>query len=82
MKIQKIEMKIIEITEFANEYLDVVHTFLKLLTPEEKRFAEVDFRELLASGNSHLFFLLDDKTIAGMATVGIYRSPTGQKAWI
>ena len=40
------------------------------------------FNELLASSNSHLFFLLKDGQIAGMLTVGIYYSPTGGKAWI
>ena len=40
------------------------------------------FRQLLASGNSHLFFLMKDEQIAGMLTVGIYHSPTGGKAWI
>ena len=75
-------MKIIEVTEFTNEYLDAVHKFLRLLTSEPKQLTETDFRKLLASGNSHLFFLIDDTTIAGMLTVGIYRSPTGSKAWI
>ena len=40
------------------------------------------FNQLLASPNSHLFFLLKDEQIAGMLTVGIYHSPTGGKAWI
>ena len=40
------------------------------------------FRQLLASGNSHLIFLMKDEQIAGMLTVGIYHSPTGGKAWI
>jgi ribosomal protein S18 acetylase RimI-like enzyme len=75
-------MKIIEINEFTNESLEAVQRFLCLLTPEPKRFTELDFKALLASANSHLFFLMDDTIIAGMATVGIYSSPTGIKAWI
>ena len=75
-------MKIIEVNEFRNEYLEAAKKFLSLLLSEPVQFTETDFRELIASGNSHLFFLIDDTTIAGMATVGIYRSPSGSKAWI
>jgi len=75
-------MKIIEVTEFSGDYLDSVRKFLRLLTSEPKQFTELNFRELLTSDNSHLFFLLDENTIAGMATVGIYSSPTGVKGWI
>ena len=75
-------MKIIEINEFANEYLEAIRKFLGQLLSEPIRFTEADFKELLASGNSHLFLLIDDVAIAGMATVGIYRSPSGSKAWI
>jgi len=75
-------MKIIEVNEFTKESLDSVQKFLSLLTSEPKQFAEAEFKALLASGNSHLFFLLDGHTVAGMATLGIYSSPTGVKAWI
>jgi len=75
-------MKIIEVNEFTIEYFDAVQKFLSLLNPDHHPFTEENYRELLACGNSHLFFLLDEHIIAGMATVGIYRSPTGTKAWI
>ena len=75
-------MRIIEVDEFKKEYLDAVRKFLGLLLSEPVQFTEADFRELLASGNSHLFFVVDDTIVAGMATVGIYRSPSGSKAWI
>ena len=75
-------MKIIEVNEFTNEYLDFVRKLLCLLTSEPKQFTEADFREIIVSDNSHLFFLIDDNVIAGMVTVGIYRSPTGTKAWM
>ncbi|GAB6119316.1 GNAT family N-acetyltransferase [Dysgonomonas termitidis] len=40
------------------------------------------YRKLLASDNSYLFFITDGGNIAGMLTVGVYKSPTGIKAWI
>jgi ribosomal protein S18 acetylase RimI-like enzyme len=75
-------MKIIEVNEFSAEYAGAVQRFVNLLTSEPQQFTEEDFKKLLASENSHLFFLFDDDIIAGMATAGIYRSPTGAKAWI
>ena len=75
-------MRIIEVTEFSNEYMEVVRKFISVLTTEPHQFTEEYFREILDSGNSHLFLLEDDNQIAGMLTVGIYRSPTCVKAWI
>ena len=75
-------MKIIEVNEFATEYLDAVQQLVRLLSAEPLQFTETDFKALLASGNSHLFLLQDENHIAGMATAGLYRSPTGMKAWI
>ena len=75
-------MKIIEVREFSEEYSEIVQKFLGQLLSEPVSFMETDFKELLASGNSHLFLLFDEAAIAGMATVGIYRSPSGSKAWI
>lgn len=39
-------------------------------------------QNLIASENSHLLFLRQNSQVVGMATVGIYISPTGRKAWI
>jgi ribosomal protein S18 acetylase RimI-like enzyme len=75
-------MKIIEVDEFSNEYLDAIQRLICMLTPEPYEFTEADYKALLASGSSHLFLLKDEHSIIGMFTVGIYRSPTGSKAWI
>jgi len=75
-------MKITEITAFEKDHLEVARKLLFLLVPEQSDIKEADFRALLASENSHLFFLFDDTTIAGMVSVGIYKSPSGIRAWI
>jgi ribosomal protein S18 acetylase RimI-like enzyme len=75
-------MKIIEVKDYSDEYLDAIQRLTSLLTSESLQFTEEDYRELIASDSSHLFLIMDDNQIAGMATVGIYRSPTGTKAWI
>ena len=74
--------EIIEIQTYSLEYHEAMQRFLDLLTSNPMTLTEEMFKELLASSNSHLFFLMKDGQIAGMLTVGIYYSPTGGKAWI
>ena len=71
-----------EITTYSTEYHEAMQRFLNQLTSTPMTLTEPMCRQLLASANSHLFFLLKDGQIAGMLTVGIYHSPTGGKAWI
>ena len=74
--------KIVEIKNYSLEYQEAMQRFLDQLTSSPMTLTEEMFNQLLASPNSHLFFLLKDEQIAGMLTVGIYYSPTGGKAWI
>ena len=74
--------KIVEIKTYALEYQEAMQRFLDQLTSSPMTLTEEMFNQLLASPNSHLFFLWKDEQIAGMLTVGIYYSPTGGKAWI
>ena len=74
--------KIVEIKNYSLEYQEAMQRFLDQLTSSPMTLTEEMFNQLLASPNSHLFFLWKDEQIAGMLTVGIYHSPTGGKAWI
>ena len=74
--------KIVEIKNYSLEYQEAMQRFLDQLTSSPMTLTEEMFNQLLASPNSHLFFLFKDEQIAGMLTVGIYHSPTGGKAWI
>ena len=73
---------IVEIKTYSAEYHEAMQRFLDQLTTNPMTLTEEMFRQLLASENSYLFFLMKDEQIAGMLTVGIYYSPTGGKAWI
>ena len=73
---------IIEIKTYSPEYHEAMQRFLNQLTTSPMVLTEGMFQQLLASVNSHLFFIMKDEQIAGMLTVGIYYSPTGGKAWI
>ena len=74
--------EIIEIQSYSTEYHEAMQRFIDQLTTNPMTLTEEMFRQLLASPNSHLFFLMKDEQTAGMLTVGIYHSPTGGKAWI
>ena len=74
--------EIIKIQSYSPEYHEAMQRFLDQLTTNPMTLTEEMFRQLLASPNSHLFFLMKDEQIAGMLTIGIYHSPTGGKAWI
>ena len=73
---------IIEIKTYSPEYHEAMQRFLNQLTTSPMVLTENMFHQLLASENSHLFFIMKDEQIVGMLTVGIYYSPTGGKAWI
>ena len=73
---------IIEIKTYSPEFHEAMQRFLNQLTTSPMVLTESMFHQLLASENSHLFFIMKDEQIAGMLTVGIYYSPTGGKAWI
>lgn len=75
-------IEILEVKDFTPDYMDVVQKLLDQLTTRPVKLAEATLKEIISRENTHLFFLLADKEIAGMLTVGIYYSPTGGKAWI
>lgn len=73
---------ITEIQEFNAGDFRTAQGFVKQLSPEAGTLTEADFRQIIASPSSHLFWASEGETPAGMLTVGIYQSPTGMKAWI
>ncbi|MDR2231491.1 MAG: GNAT family N-acetyltransferase [Tannerella sp.] len=75
-------MRIIEVERFSGEYLDAIRKLLKMLMADPPSFTEDDFRAVIASNHIHLFVLKIENQIVGMATLAIYSSPSGSKAWI
>lgn len=75
-------MEIIEVKEFNDSYLFAVRKFLNQLVADPVRFTESDFKGIISAENSYLFLLTDKESVLGMLTVGVYKSPTGSKAWI
>ena len=75
-------MTLLHPTTYSQSHYEAVVHLLGQLTSRNITFTEDDYRRLIESPNSHLFFVLDGDSVAGMLTVGIYFSPTGSKAWI
>lgn len=76
-------MHIEEVTANTTGLTEAINRFLHQLTGKEQPITESDLAALVASENSHLFVAVDEQgRYAGMITVGIYRAPTGKKAWI
>jgi ribosomal protein S18 acetylase RimI-like enzyme len=76
-------MHIEEVTANTSGLTEAINRFLHQLTSKEQPITESDLAALVASENSHLFVAVDQQgRYAGMITVGIYRAPTGKKAWI
>ena len=74
-------MEIVEIKEYSLQNFEALQKFTKVLS-DSYHISEEYFKQILYSDNSHLFFILEGENIAGMLTVGTYKSPTGTKAWI
>lgn len=75
-------IEIIEVKDFKEEYIETIRRFLDLLIFSAPQFTEEDLKAIIESENSHLFFISYQGEIAGMLTLGIYRTPTGVKMWI
>lgn len=75
-------MQILRTTFYDQSHYEDVVRLLGQLTSRTISFSEADYRVLVASSNNPFFLLLDDGRVIGMLTVGVYLSPTGDKAWI
>lgn len=76
------KMKIFEVKEFDPAYVGIINELLSQLTSSPISFTDTDLQTMIASGCSHLFLISCEDEIAGMLTVGSYKTPTGQKFWI
>jgi len=75
--------KIVEIKVFSQDIFLFVCRLTYQLTSNKYAPSEEAFRDILNSQNVHLFVIHDEVgTPVGMLTVGIYRTPSGHKAWL
>jgi ribosomal protein S18 acetylase RimI-like enzyme len=76
-------MEIKKIKRFSERAFKAVSRLLPQLTSDDAFLTKEYFKSVLESENSHLFIAeLDKKNIAGMLSLGTYKTPTGIKIWI
>lgn len=74
-----------EVKDVSIETVSYVNGLLEELTQTPCTFTLEKLEKIIASDSSHLFFLKSDNVpseVLGMATLGIYSSPTGTKGWV
>jgi ribosomal protein S18 acetylase RimI-like enzyme len=76
-------MEIQKINRFSERAFEAVSGLLPQLSPDASLLTREYFKSILGSEGAHLFIAeLDNKQIAGMLTIGTYKTPTGIKVWI
>lgn len=76
-------MEIKKITRFSERVFEAVSGLLPQLSSDSALLTREYFKSILGSEGAHLFIAeLDNKQIAGMLTIGTYKTPTGIKVWI
>ncbi len=75
-------IEIFRVTAFDPAQYETVVRLLGQLSPTLPPLTEIAYRTLLDTEATHLFMLNVGEKPAGMLTVGLYRTPSGVKAWI
>ena len=74
-----------EVEDASLKNVSYVNSLLAELTQNPCFFDLDKLEKIIASDSSHLFFLKSDDMLSevlGMATFGVYSSPTGTKGWV
>lgn len=74
--------KIIEVTDCQPNYVTAISQLLTQLSNHSATFSCEQLRTMVDCPNCHLFLLLENRDIAGMASLCTYITPTGRKWWI
>ncbi len=75
-------VRIVEINEVRTSYVERINELLSQLTTDPAPFTTADLGEIVASPCSRIFLLYYGEEIAGMLSVGSYRTPSGRKQWV
>lgn len=75
-------MKIIQTTEYRDEFLEALNILLPQLSPDANPLRKNDLRQLIESEASTLFFAVDDRQFSGTLTLVLFKTPTGKRARI
>ena len=76
------EIKIFEVCEPRDEYVDAINRLLSQLSLSPHTFTVDNLKKLVVHEGTHLFLLQADDYIGAMLTLCITHCPTGCKMWI
>lgn len=76
------EIKIFEVCEPRDEYVDAINRLLPQLSSSPHTFTIDILKQLVAHEGTHLFLLQADDSIGAMLTLCVTHCPTGCKMWI
>lgn len=76
------QIRITELEETNTHYTQRIGELLSQLITSPISFSNSDLEAIVASPNSHIFFLYYGDEVAAMLTIGSYMTPTGAKYWI
>ena len=79
-EINKLEIRIAKPGDTIE--IDYINQLLQELTCRESHITHADINQIIGSDNSLLFVASLDGQTVGMATLGVYCSPTGRKVWV
>lgn len=75
-------MKIFELTEYKDIFLDAVNKLLPQLSTSAVSLAKYDLQKIIASNFTKLLLAEDQKLLIGTLTLVHFKIPTGTRAWI
>jgi ribosomal protein S18 acetylase RimI-like enzyme len=75
-------MKIIEIKEFHDDFLNAVNRLLPQLSTSAEPLTKIDLKKIIESNVTKLLIAEDNNQVLGALTLVVFKIPTGTRAWI
>ena len=75
-------MKIFEVTEYKDIFLDAVNRLLPQLSSSAEPLTKKDLMKIIESRSTKLLVAEDNSQISGILTLVFFKIPTGIRAWI
>ena len=75
-------MKIFELTEYKDIFLDAVNKLLPQLSTSAVPLAKYDLQKIIASNSTKLLLAENQKLLVGTLSLVLFKIPTRTRAWI
>lgn len=71
-----------EVTDYRQVCAEDINRLLLQLSPTSAPIGDGELKKMVDMPSTRLFVLRKGVTTVGMASIGIYQTPTGRKAWL